>query len=222
MGASRDDGRRQREPIPRPDQPDLVDAALLGEIELLGEVMASATDFPDHLSREEVDSVLGLSPGPAAEGGRGACPCTPATHGSPAHGSPAHGSPAHGSAGRRTDRPGGSGPETMGDLFRPEPEPWSLRGTQHSHRHVWSSMLTRLATERVPSTRQALEWMLAEAFHAVVGVDPRREPLAETSKQVYRLHVARDELSSGVVDVEDWKHRLIPLLLSRAGRTRSS
>lgn len=188
MGASRDDGRRQREPIPQPDQPELVDATLLGEIELLGEVMASATDFPDHLTREEVDSVLGLGPGPAAEGGRDGC----------------------------------SGPETLSDLFRPEPEPWSVRGTEHPHRHVWSSMLTRLATERVPSSRQALEWMLAETFRAVVGVDPSREPLAETSKQVYRLHVAQDELSSGVVDVEDWKHRLIPLLLSRAGRTRSS
>ena len=108
----------------------------------------------------------------------------------------------------------------MSDLFHPEPELWSARGSL-PHRQVWASMRSLLAAEPVPPTGEKVARVFADAFRAVVGVDLTADPLPETSRQVYRLCVTQDEVSSGVVDVEDWKNRLIPLLLSRVGRTIS-
>lgn len=189
----------------------LEDAALREEIELLLDVMASVAECRDHLTSEQVDAALRLrdeassphriDPGATLQASEPVLASTETWR------SAMVGEPQDGAV-----------PGAMGELFDPEPEHWGLRGISYP-RHVWASMLSRLEAERVPPTPEAVERVLADAFRAVVGVDLSPEPLPEASKRVYRLLVTEGEMLSGVVDVEDWKHRLIPLLLSRVGRT---
>lgn len=171
MGDERYDGRAHHEPSGQSGQGELVDGALLAETELLSEVIASVTGCPGHLTPDEVDSVLGVPAESRRAAGRstrigarpfGQCRC------------------------RARPRQQGSGgaPEMMSDLFHPEPELWSARGSL-PHRQVWASMRSLLAAEPVPPTGEKVARVFADAFRAVVGVDLTADPLPETSRQVY-------------------------------------
>lgn len=182
----------------------LEDETLREEIELLLDVMASVADCPGHLTSEQVDAALGL---PDEE---------PRVHRIDRRATRKTRKTRKTRSTRKTGKT--RVPGAMGDLFLPEPEHWDATGNS-CHRHVWGSMLSRLAAERMPPTRKAVERVLADAFRAVVGVDLSPDPLPEAMRQVYWLHVTGNEMSSGVVDVEEWKHRLIPLLLNRVEPT---
>lgn len=189
----------------------LDDPELREEIDLLLDVMATATASPRHLTVEQVDAALRLPAGQKVPDSTERGPSRRADE--PV---PEAAEASYGSAGARAS--GGAVSGVMGDLFDGEPENWQA-GVSSCQRDVWSAMRSRLAADPVPPTRQAVERMLTDTFRAVVGVDLTDDPLPPASKHVYRLHMTENLTSSGVVDVEDWKHRLIPLLIDRADRT---
>lgn len=189
----------------------LEDVKLREEIELLLDVVSTVADCPHHLTAEQVDAALRVPVGPRAPN------CT--DHGpKPEVDEPVPEGTKAGPSSAADRQPGAAVPGVMGDLFEREPENWHAPSNS-CHRDVWNAMLSRLASEPVPPNRRAVERVLTDTFRAVVGVDLHRDPLPEPSKHVYRLHVTENQTSSGVVDVEEWKHRLIPLLISRTKRT---
>lgn len=209
-----DSGRPHRAPgtplVPLRPAP-LEDVALREEIELLLDVVATVADCPQHLTAEQVDAALRLSVGPPAPHCTDHAPSRKAVE-------PVLETSTASRSSAVARQSGAASSGVMGHLFEDEPENW--HASRYScHRGVWTAMLSRLATEPVPPTRRAVEQVLTDTFRAVVGVDLTSDPLPEASKYVYRLHVTENQTTSGVVDVEEWKHRLIPLLTSRAERT---
>lgn len=188
----------------------LEDVELREEIELLLDVVATVTLYTHHLTAEQVDAALRLPArphpphrtdmGPTRKVDEPVLEATEACRGSGVDG-----------------EQGAAVPGVIGKLFEGEPESWDDSGNS-CHRDVWTAMLSQLEAEPVPPTRQAVERLLTDTFFTVVGVDVSRDPLPEASRHVYRLHVTENQASSGVVDVEEWKHRLIPLLVGRAER----
>jgi hypothetical protein len=211
LGAGRDPDPAATHPLLAPIRPlPLEDEPLREEIELLLDVIAIVADYSDHLTAEQVDAALQLP------GRRDEWSTRRRAHGPPWKVSEPGGSPGTmwGSS-TFAGQPEGAASSVMSDLFDPEPQFWSRKGNLQ-FRHVWSSMSSQLVARRMPPTREATERVLSGAFRAVVGIDPTPDPLPETSKQVYLLHVTDDVMFSGVVNVQEWKDRLIPLLLSRA------
>ncbi|MFF5973349.1 hypothetical protein ACFY7C_17680 [Streptomyces sp. NPDC012769] len=96
----------------------------------------------------------------------------------------------------------------MAALFDPEPEVWGLRGDPY----VWRTLRDRLAGTDVPPTTEAATALLRAAFAEVVGVD-----LDTPESSVYREQYAHGGMSSGVVHLDTWRERLMPMLVERAG-----
>lgn len=103
---------------------------------------------------------------------------------------------------------------TMDELFEEQPEHWGLRGDPYA----WEALRQHLVGVPVPDDDAALEGLLGTAFASVVGVDLRIEP----GENVYRDEFAHGGMSSGHVCLSTWRERLIPLLVSRALRTRAA
>ena len=104
--------------------------------------------------------------------------------------------------------------EMMSDLFVPEPEQWS----RSADPGVWKALRSRLAATVIPPRSEAVRRLLTDAFQTTLGVDVTCGPLPEESWQAYLEQFGHGGMSSGVVDVAEWQHRFIPLLVSRASR----
>ncbi|MFF9785556.1 hypothetical protein [Streptomyces nigrescens] len=96
----------------------------------------------------------------------------------------------------------------MAELFDPEPERWGLRGDPH----VWRALRGHLSRTDVPASVDEAVSLLRVAFSELVGVEPVTN--AETS--VYREQFAHGGMSSGMVSLDTWRDRLLPLLAERA------
>jgi hypothetical protein len=96
----------------------------------------------------------------------------------------------------------------MSELFDPEPERWGLRGDPH----VWRALRDHLATTDIPSSVGETDSLLRVTFDELVGVDLATD--AESS--VYREQFAHGGMSSGMVCLDAWRERLLPLLAERA------
>ncbi|MFE1829095.1 hypothetical protein [Streptomyces yangpuensis] len=95
----------------------------------------------------------------------------------------------------------------MADLFDPEPSPWGLRGDPH----VWRALRDHLAGKEVPASVDEVLSLLRESFSLLVGLD-----VGHPMSSVYREQYAHGGMSSGMVCLDTWRDRLMPLLAERA------
>lgn len=101
----------------------------------------------------------------------------------------------------------------MADLFDPEPEGWGLRGDPY----VWRSLRDHLSDTDIPTSVDEVASLLRATFNELVGLDlaTAREP------HVFREQYAHGGMSSGHIDLNTWRDRLMPMIVKRA-ETRSS
>ncbi|MFF9780191.1 hypothetical protein ACF1HJ_41965 [Streptomyces sp. NPDC013978] len=97
---------------------------------------------------------------------------------------------------------------TMAALFDPEPDRWGLRGDPH----LWRAMRDHLSHTEIPPSPDAAIALLRATFEELTALD-RAE--AEASS-VYREQYAHGGMSSGMIDLDTWRTRLLPLLTERA------
>src|SRR5579859_3708006 len=93
-------------------------------------------------------------------------------------------------------------------LFDPEPQAWGLRGDPY----LWRALRAHLADHDVPASDGELADLLHEAFRELAGTDLVSDPAA----CVYRELYAHGGMSSGMISLDTWRQRLIPLLSERA------
>jgi hypothetical protein len=99
---------------------------------------------------------------------------------------------------------------TLADGFDVNHRQWGLRGDPH----VWRLMRDRLAETPTPAGAAATRAAYVEAFNAVTGLDLDSEP----ERRVYNEELDHGGMSGGVVDLEWWRTKGIPLLVERACR----
>ncbi|MFF2197690.1 hypothetical protein [Streptomyces sp. NPDC058157] len=108
------------------------------------------------------------------------------------------------------DRPAAA---KMSELFDPAPPVrWGLRGDPH----VWEALRGALSGTDVPPSAEAVAALLRATFEELVEVDLHGEP----APHVYRERYAHGGMSGGMVHLDTWRQRLLPLLVERAGRPR--
>ncbi|MFB7254848.1 hypothetical protein [Streptomyces nojiriensis] len=96
----------------------------------------------------------------------------------------------------------------MAELFDPEPKRWGLRGDPY----VWRALRDHLSGTDVPESVGEAVRLLRAAFSELVGTDLADEP----ASSVYQEPYAHGGMSSGMVSLDAWRERLIPLLAERA------
>jgi hypothetical protein len=98
-------------------------------------------------------------------------------------------------------------------LFDPEPQTWGLRGDPY----LWRAFRAHLAGQDIPASPGELASLLHQAFRELAGTDLASDPAAS----VYLEQYAHGGMSSGMISLEAWRQRLMPMLVERA-RTRLS
>lgn len=96
----------------------------------------------------------------------------------------------------------------MAELFDPEPPTWGLRGDPH----LWRALREHLAVTDIPKESGATASLLHAAFRELTGVDLA----GATGPSVYLEQHAHGGLSSGMIHLDTWRQRLLPLLTERA------
>jgi hypothetical protein len=99
----------------------------------------------------------------------------------------------------------------MSALFDPEPQTWGLRGDPY----LWRALRARLDGQAVPASAEELAGLLHAAFRELAGTDLA----SDSANSVYREQYAHGGMSSGMISLDTWRQRLMPLLAERA-RTR--
>jgi hypothetical protein len=112
---------------------------------------------------------------------------------------------ACGTCGHRTDQPGTG---RLGDGFDVIHRRWGLRGDPH----VWQILRDRLAETPTPEGHDAVRAAYVAAFNEVAGVDVDAEP----EMHVFRKELDHGGMSGGVIDLEWWRTKGLPLLVERA------
>lgn len=96
----------------------------------------------------------------------------------------------------------------MADLFEPEPKTWGLRGDPY----VWRALRDHISGMDAPASVDEVVGILREAFGELVGIDLVGDP----ASSAYREQYAHGGMSSGMVSLDTWRERLMPLLAERA------
>ncbi len=96
----------------------------------------------------------------------------------------------------------------VSDLFDPEPETWGLRGDPY----LWRALRARLAGQDAPASAGELARRLHAAFRELTGTDLTSDP----ASSVYREQYAHGGMSSGMISLDTWRQRLMPMLFERA------
>jgi hypothetical protein len=107
--------------------------------------------------------------------------------------------------GHRTDEPGNG---VLGDGFDIVHRQWGLRGDPHA----WQAMRELLATVPTPPDPDAVRERFVDGLRQVAHVDLDQID----GEPVYREHLDHGGMSGGVVHVEWWRTKGIPLLVDRA------
>jgi hypothetical protein len=102
-------------------------------------------------------------------------------------------------------------PMRVSALFGPEPQTWGLRGDPH----LWRALRAHLADLDIPASADELASLLHAAFRELAGTDLA----SDLSTLVYREQYAHGGMSSGMISLDTWRQRLMPMLTERA-RTR--
>jgi len=93
-------------------------------------------------------------------------------------------------------------------LFDPEPQAWGLRGDPH----LWRALRAHLADVDVPASAEELEALLHAAFRELTGTDLASDPASAVCREEY----AHGGMSSGIISLDAWRQRLMPMLAERA------
>jgi hypothetical protein len=93
-------------------------------------------------------------------------------------------------------------------LFDPEPHPWGLRGDPY----LWHALRAYLADRDIPPSVGELIDLLHAAFRELTGTDLAGDP----ARSVYRPQYAHGGMSSGMISLDTWRDRLMPILAERA------
>ncbi len=93
-------------------------------------------------------------------------------------------------------------------LFDPEPETWGLRGDPY----LWRALRVHLAGKDIPPSAGELISLLHTAFRELAGVDLASDP----ASSVYREQYTHGGMSSGMISLDTWRERLMPMLAERA------
>ncbi len=96
----------------------------------------------------------------------------------------------------------------VSELFDPEPARWGLRGDPF----LWRAMSEQLAWTELPDTPEQAGRLLHAAFAELAGVDL----VADAASSVYRERFAHGGMSSGMICLDTWRQKLMPLLIERA------
>jgi hypothetical protein len=101
----------------------------------------------------------------------------------------------------------------MPALFDPEPQTWGLRGDPH----LWRALRAHLAGRDIPASAGEVADLLHEAFRELAGNDLASDP----ATSVYCEQYAHGGMSSGMISLDTWRQRLMPMLIERAGALRA-
>ena len=96
-------------------------------------------------------------------------------------------------------------------LFDPEPATWGLRGDPY----LWRALREHLPDAPFPRSADELTGLLHAAFRELTGIDIA----AASASTAYQQQYAHGGMSSGMISLDTWRQRLMPLLAERA-RTR--
>ena len=96
----------------------------------------------------------------------------------------------------------------VSELFDPEPQTWGLRGDPH----LWRALRARLADQDAPASADELASVLHAAFRELTGTALASDP----ASSVYREQYAHGGMSGGMISLETWRQRLMPVLFERA------
>jgi hypothetical protein len=95
--------------------------------------------------------------------------------------------------------------QTVGDLFRNEPEQWGLRGDPY----LWRDLRDQLATVELPANVLKLQHLLETAFWKTTG-----QSLAFCTEFKVEKY-AHGGMSSGGISGEFWRERGFPMIVER-------
>jgi len=96
----------------------------------------------------------------------------------------------------------------MAELFDPEPQTWGLRGDPY----LWRALCEHLRETDIPEDADATASLLHTAFREVTDVDLA----SATAPSVYLEQHGHGGMSSGMIHLDTWRQRLLPLLTERA------
>ena len=99
---------------------------------------------------------------------------------------------------------------TLSDAFDVQPDQWGTRGDPH----VWRAMRELLVGVPVPEDDEAVRAALVAAFNEVTGADLD----AETEKYLHREEFNHGGMSGGMVYLDWWRTKGVPLLIEEARR----
>ena len=102
----------------------------------------------------------------------------------------------------------------VSDLFDPEPQTWGLRGDPY----LWRALRAHLSGQDIPASADELADLLHQAFRELAGTDLASDP----ATSVHREQYAHGGMSSGMISLEAWRQRLMPMLAERATTRLSS
>jgi hypothetical protein len=84
--------------------------------------------------------------------------------------------------------------------------------------HLWRALRARLAGQDVPASADELASLLHAAFRELTGTDLISDP----ASSMYREQYAHGGMSSGMISLDTWRQRFIPMLAERATTRLSS
>jgi hypothetical protein len=92
-------------------------------------------------------------------------------------------------------------------LFDPLPGKWGLRGDPH----LWAAMREQLAGTDLPPNAEETAGLLRAVFAELAGID-----LTDPAPSVFREQYAHGGMSSGMICLDTWRQKLMPMLIERA------
>lgn len=96
----------------------------------------------------------------------------------------------------------------VSSLFDPEPQTWGLRGDPY----LWRALRAHLAGQEIPASPGELDRLLHDAFRELAGADLASDPAISVHREQY----AHGGMSSGMISLDTWRQRLMPMLAERA------
>ena len=92
----------------------------------------------------------------------------------------------------------------MAEPFDPESETWGLCGDPY----VWQALREHLSATDIPASVGEAISLLHAAFCEFVGHDL----VSNTTSSVYQAQYAHGGMSNGMISLDTWRQRLMPLL----------
>lgn len=99
-------------------------------------------------------------------------------------------------------------------LFDPEPDTWGLRGDPH----LWRALREHLTGIDLPASASEVTSILHAAFSELTSVDLATDP----APSAYQERYAHGGMSSGMISLDTWRQRLMPMLAERARERRQA